>query len=320
MLRSAIENSLLFRDVDPDLLLETLAKCPAKNIAKGEILIEPGKQNDTVYFLVAGHLTIHIDKQDGPAIRIVSPGETVGELSLIGSTKTSAWVLGSDHCQVIAINQETLWGLINRATKIARNLLKIISGWIVSGNRQAVVTRKQIEELEGIARVDGLTGIYNRRSFDEAFQRLLTRCQYNKLPLSLIIIDADHFKKYNDSQGHLAGDQALITLAQVLTEATRPGDIAARYGGEEFAVILPETPPEVAIKVAERIRISVMNREIRMTNGKPLPSLTVSMGVGSIRRGATPQSVIKEADDHLYMAKAGGRNRVCHLVINDSAS
>ncbi|MBF0148091.1 MAG: GGDEF domain-containing protein [Magnetococcales bacterium] len=312
MLRKAIERSLLFQGVNPDLLLETLSRCPMQAIAKGEILIQPGKKNEFVFFLVMGTLTIHIDQLNTPPIRIVTPGETVGELSLIGSTKTSAWVLGGDHCEVIVINQETLWYLINQATQIARNLLKIISGWIVSGNQKTIVAQKQIEELEGIARVDGLTGVYNRRSFDEAFQRLFSRCQLDGTPISLIIIDADRFKNYNDTHGHQAGDHALIALGRVITETIRPGDFAARYGGEEFAVILPETATADAVKVAERMRISVMNRRISLPDGKPLPGLTISLGVGSNHQGSTLQHLLKEADDQLYQAKQGGRNRVSY--------
>lgn len=313
MLRRAVEQSILFRDVNPDLLLEILANCPVISIAKGEVLIAPGKHNESVYFLVDGHLSIHLEKPDGPAIRVVHPGETVGELSLIGSTKTSAWVLGVDRCEILIISQTHLWELIHKATRIARNLLKIISGWIVTGNQKTIATQKQIEELEGIARVDGLTGVYNRRSFDESFQRLLSRCHANQDPFSLIIIDADHFKKYNDTQGHQAGDQALIALASVITETIRPGDFAARYGGEEFAVILPETSREDAVKVAERMRIAIMNRKITMPDGQPLPGLTVSMGLGSDHTNSQPQDIIKEADENLYRAKAGGRNQVYYL-------
>ncbi|MBF0109100.1 MAG: GGDEF domain-containing protein [Magnetococcales bacterium] len=317
MLRKAIEQSVLFRDVHPDLLLQTLSDCPMRAVDTGEVLLQAGTKNETVYFLVMGTLTIHLETPESPAIRVVGPGETVGELSLIGSTLTSAWVLGGAPCQVIAISQETLWHLINQATRIARNLLRIISGWIVSGNRKTILQNRQIEELEGIARVDGLTGVYNRRSFDEAFQRLLSRCQVDGTPISMVIIDADHFKRYNDTQGHLAGDRALIALAAVMTETIRPGDFAARYGGEEFAVILPETSPADAAKVAERMRRSIMNRTIRMPDGTVLPGLTVSMGIGSSPPATTVQSILKEADEQLYRAKQEGRNRVCRQELPD---
>ncbi|MBF0420785.1 MAG: GGDEF domain-containing protein [Magnetococcales bacterium] len=311
MLRKAVENSLLFRDVDPDLLVAALTPGGSRKIAPGEVLIAPGQNNDKVYLLISGHLSIHLDRLEDPPIRMVKPGETVGELSLIGSTRTSAWVVGAEESDVVVIEQETLWSLINRETMVARNLLRIISGWIVSGNKKAIATNRQIEELEGIARVDSLTGVYNRRSFDESYHRLLARCQVNGSPFSLILLDVDHFKNYNDTQGHQAGDRALMALANVITDTIRPGDLAARYGGEEFAVILPETIPQDAAKVGERMRLSVMSCSIVQSDGTPLPGITISLGVGCLRDGATEQTILKEADDNLYRAKEGGRNRVC---------
>ncbi|MBF0422517.1 MAG: GGDEF domain-containing protein [Magnetococcales bacterium] len=310
MLMHAIENSYLFKGVDRELLLPILSRCPAEQVEAGQILIAPGEFNDKVYFLITGHLSIHLEKLDSSAIRLVTPGETVGELSLIGSTKTSAWVVGAEHSSVLVIDQETLWSLINQATTVAKNLLRLISGWIVSGNRQAVSNSRHIEELEGIARVDGLTGVYNRRTFDESFQRLLNRCVVSGRPFGLILLDADHFKKYNDCHGHQAGDQALVALANVITRTIRPGDLAARYGGEEFAVILPETTLGDAIKVAERLRQAVQQQPILTSDGKPLPGITVSLGIGCLRDGADGESILKEADDCLYKAKRQGRNQV----------
>lgn len=315
MLRRAVENSLLFRDIDPDLLVTMLASGGLRKIAPGEVVIAPGQHNDKVYFLTSGHLSIHLDRPEDPPIRLVRPGETVGELSLIGSTRTSAWVVGADEVsEVLVIDQEMLWALIDRETMVARNLLRIISGWIVTGNEKAIANNRQIEELEGIARVDGLTGVYNRRSFDESFQRLLSRCQGNGSPFSLILLDVDHFKKYNDTQGHQGGDRALMALANVITDTIRPGDLAARYGGEEFAVILPETISEDAVRVGERLRLSAMACSITQSDGTPLPGITISLGVGCVRDGATQQLILKEADDNLYRAKKEGRNRICFSV------
>lgn len=165
-------------------------------------------------------------------------------------------------------------------------------------------------EYEHHACVDVLSGLHNRRWLEETFARQLARCAQEGQPATLIMLDADRFKQYNDTQGHFGGDCALRALGHAIMENVRPNDLAARYGGEEFAVLLPDTSLEQGIAVAERLRRAVEVMPVHTPDGQCLPSITLSLGLAETQGGATLQSLITAADGALYRAKAAGRNRV----------
>jgi len=179
---------------------------------------------------------------------------------------------------------------------------------------QDITERKLLEaEWRRLSRMDGLTGIYNRRAFDEILERELRRSQRNHSPLSLAMIDIDAFKCYNDCYGHQGGDDTLKRVASVLREtAARGGDHVARYGGEEFAVIMAETPREGALLMAERLRAEVEALAIPHTKNPAGPHVTISVGVRAINGAdpVTPSALVDAADKCLYRAKHTGRNRV----------
>jgi diguanylate cyclase (GGDEF)-like protein len=162
------------------------------------------------------------------------------------------------------------------------------------------------EKLEELATTDALTGLKNRRKFDAAIDSEWRRAVRHRQPLALLMIDADHFKSYNDTYGHLAGDQVLIGVAICISDSVRrAGDCAARYGGEEFAVLLPGLSSAEALGIAETIRLKVQQWSEQPT------VTTVSIGVASLTPAATMQwfDLVSAADRALYAAKAGGRNR-----------
>lgn len=165
-------------------------------------------------------------------------------------------------------------------------------------------------DLSRQASTDALTGLANRRVFDEVLERDMARCGRAGTPLSLVLLDVDRFKHYNDVHGHQAGDSCLVMVANAIKSSLlRPSDLAARYGGEEFAVILPDTNMAGAEAVAERIRNAIAEASI---NGLG-EEITASLGVAEYdlsRAPGTPESLIRRADGALYSAKAGGRNRV----------
>jgi diguanylate cyclase (GGDEF)-like protein len=166
--------------------------------------------------------------------------------------------------------------------------------------------------LATMASTDGLTGLANRRALDETFAREWRRAMRDRIPLSLVMVDADHFKSYNDSFGHQAGDAALVALAECLKgSARRAADLAARYGGEEFALLLPGLSIAEAADHAEAIRARVLALRADQ-QGRPDSTPTVSIGVASMipRQGLEPRDLIRAADSALYEAKSKGRNRV----------
>ncbi|TFW17407.1 sensor domain-containing diguanylate cyclase [Massilia arenosa] len=169
------------------------------------------------------------------------------------------------------------------------------------------------ETLRAQSYVDGLTGIANRRYFDVALNRELKRAIRLKAGLSLLLVDIDSFKAYNDHFGHQQGDQCLATVARALAAMLkRPADVAARYGGEEFAAILPDTSAEQAGVLAEAIRAEVAALALEHAPAAKWPMVTLSIGVSSFdsRVLNEPKALIEAADRALYAAKHGGRNRV----------
>lgn len=159
---------------------------------------------------------------------------------------------------------------------------------------------------------DPLTGLYNRRYLEENLARELQRCERKGLPLSVLMLDVDHFKRFNDQHGHAAGDAILAHVGRVLREHTRGEDIACRYGGEEFTIVLPETDVATALVRAEALRVAVGSGTI-MHLGKTLGPITISVGAATAPDdGGTAQVLLEVADAALYRAKAEGRDRVIH--------
>ncbi|MGQ9686487.1 MAG: diguanylate cyclase [Thiobacillaceae bacterium] len=165
----------------------------------------------------------------------------------------------------------------------------------------------ELERHRRAALIDPLTGLYNRRGLDD----LLADLWSTNSPITMLVVDIDHFKKINDTHGHQVGDVVIRQVAEVLRKSIRGEDYAARYGGEEFVVLLPDTDLAGGQQVAEHIRQKISKlRLVRRHDNTVIDAFTVSIGVASRQPGDSPESLFKRADEALYLSKSGGRNRV----------
>jgi diguanylate cyclase (GGDEF)-like protein len=186
--------------------------------------------------------------------------------------------------------------------KIGRSVFKFLRG----GN----IENAYHEEIYRLTTTDGLTQVYNKRYFLETLEREFARSSRYKRDLALVLFDVDHFKRVNDSHGHLAGDAVLKGLAQLVQRHVRKQDVLARYGGEEFALLLPESNVAQSTATAEKIR-TLVERHAFEAESKGI-RVTLSLGVAGLRPDVErPDLLVREADEELYRAKRSGRNRTC---------
>ena len=180
--------------------------------------------------------------------------------------------------------------------------------------RTHLTLKRQSDAMRELTLTDALTGVANRRSFNDAIQNEWRRCARSGMPLSVVMIDIDHFKRYNDAYGHQAGDACLKQVASTMLQcAGRPPDLLARYGGEEFVILLPQVDVPGAQTVAQRILESVRALAIPHRMSSVSDAVTVSLGVATLMpdEGGSPEGLVRCADDALYQAKKNGRNRFC---------
>jgi diguanylate cyclase (GGDEF)-like protein len=308
--RFTVRDLQLFRDSYDSGVDAALAGCAVVRVARGE-RVEDG-QRARLYIVLSGLLEVAPDAhagEDSGTIRIL-PGESVGEQAVLDDAVNHAAMTALEDCDLLVIEPELVWELIDRSNVLARNLLRLLSFRVRAANAQLRRRQKLGEFYRQLSLNDGLTSLYNRAWLNEMLPKLVARSLQDGSPLSLVMIDLDHFKRFNDTHGHIAGDTALSLAAGVIRGALRPSDFAVRYGGEELMAVLPDTNAQLALMVAERLcqrlRATVVFPDMRL----PLPHMTGSFGVACLQPGFDEHALMAAADAALYRAKQGGRDRV----------
>ncbi len=301
----------LFHDSDHDSLAPLLAQCAVVRLAAGETLADSNRAR--LYIVLSGALAVAAETEtgmpEGGASRIL-PGESVGEQSVLDDSANLANISAVLDSELLVIDGALVWTLIDRSGGLARNLLRLLSFRIRAANAQLRRGQKLGEFYRMMSMNDGLTGLYNRTWLSDMLPKMIATAHRAGTPLALVMIDLDHFKVFNDTHGHLTGDDALRAAAGVIAVALRPSDFAVRYGGEEMMVILPETSELLAVMVAERLCARMREAQIFPDMRQPLPHVTASVGVAVLAEGMDDLGLIAAADAALYRAKDGGRNQV----------
>ena len=307
--RYDIHDLELFRDAVTPAVTRALAPCKVVRLAKGEQLQDSIRAH--LYIVLAGALGVAAETAMGEAtIERIAPGQSVGEQSVLDDAANLDAIMALEDSELLVIEPDMVWRLIDEANGVARNLLRMLSFRIRAANALLRRRQKLGEFYRQLSMNDGLTGLYNRAWLNDMLPKLVARSRMDGTPLSLVMIDLDHFKRFNDTHGHMAGDTALATAAAAIRSALRPSDFAVRYGGEELMAILPNTNRTLAVMVAERLcgrmREAVVFDDMRIA----LPHITGSFGVASLGAEQDERSLVEAADAALYRAKQTGRDRI----------
>ncbi|MBC3863606.1 GGDEF domain-containing protein [Undibacterium jejuense] len=312
-----IEDIHLFRDLDQENLAlshDIIKDCPVVKACKGQVVLDANSSGSRLFIVLHGALGITKLNEDNNhienSITQYLPGECVGEISVLDEEIHSATISALSDSELLVIEADILWRLIDELNGVARNLLQLLSFRIRAANAQIRSRQKVGEFYRQLSMVDGLTGLHNRAWLNAQLPGLIENAHATGNALSIIMVDLDHFKRFNDEHGHLLGDDALQTAAKVLNAGLRPTDFAARYGGEEMMVILPGTAQKAAIGVAQRLCTKLSKTRVFLDNRKPLPHITGSFGVATLEPGMDSAQLMTAADTALYRAKDGGRNQV----------
>jgi diguanylate cyclase len=294
---------------------------PSLNETINETLTRNGSLSpadiDQIYdtYLSPTRLTDRIDKVGS---RVMDEIEQVMSMvdAAVGSASTYSESLAGVSQQLgkAGTDREGLRAIVESLVQTAKDMEAVnqkLEARLSESKQEINVLQENLEVVRNESLTDPLTSLANRKFFDQALLKAISEAMTSSESVSLMLTDIDHFKTFNDTFGHLTGDQVLRLVAMSVKQNVKGQDTAARYGGEEFAVILPNTPLRSGVTVAEHIRRAVMTKELmKRSTGEHLGRVTISIGVATLRAGDTAQSLIGRADACLYAAKRNGRNRV----------
>lgn len=310
----ALADLQLFADVRDPGVAALVGPCQVVQLATDEVIRHQPDEAMRMYIVLSGALCARtgVDDEHPRAMQEVRilPGESIGELSVLDDAPHFSMLIALQESALLIIEADTLWRLIDESNGVARNLLRQLSFRLRTTSAQLRKREKLGEFYRQLSMVDSLTGLHNRAWLDGRLPEMIAEAHLQTRPLSIIMIDLDHFKRFNDTHGHAGGDNALRAAAHVLIAALRPSDFAVRFGGEEMTVILPGTDDAgcmlVAQRLCERMRETIVFPDMRM----PLPQLTASFGVATLQAEQDAEVLLAHADAALYRAKKAGRNQV----------
>jgi diguanylate cyclase len=293
---------------------------PSLNQKINETLAQKGTLSaadlDAIYdtFLAPSRLTDRIDNVGSKVVDEIAQVMAMIDAAVGSTTSYAESLAGASEKLGTSGEREGLRLIVEslvRSTKEMEQTNQALENRLKASKQEITELQENLEVVRHESLTDPLTTLANRKYFDQALDKAMAESRRTGTPLTLMMTDIDHFKKFNDTFGHLTGDQVLRLVAMAVKQNVKGQDLAARYGGEEFAVVLPNTALRQALTVADHIRRAVMTKELmKRSTGEHLGRVTISVGVAMLHGGDTAQALIERADTCLYAAKRNGRNKV----------
>ncbi len=307
---SELKKMALFDGVPEETIERIVDSFVIRRLKKQEVLLVPDQPNHYLYLVLSGKLSIFLDSSLVEPVCCFGPGEPVGELSIIDSSMTSAYVVADEDSRILVLEETQVWSLLQESHTFTRNLLTSLSRRLRQANRVISDKYRLEDSILHYGMVDVLTGMHSRWWFEQMGTRALKRCVLQGRPFSVLMADLDGFRGFNESHGRMSGDLALNRIAHTIQEHLRATDLAVRYEGDRMLVLLPETDLHQARTAAERLRLKVMYTDLPAPGGKWHHSLTLSVGIAQAADGQSLEELMDCLMVALRRAKGMGRNYV----------
>ena len=321
-----LRNVRIFCDLTDKEIQGLLELLHPRELEEGATLFRQGDPGGELFVVESGALGIAVTLDDGKNLEIAAfkQGDFFGEMSIFEKEPRSATCYAKSQSRLLAMNEREFFQLVESNPASAGKVM----------TRMLTVTRRRLEDTGGFlsdmvqwgedarrrAITDPLTGLYNRRYLEEALEEYFMKARNGSKPLSVVMLDLDHFREINERYSEKAGDKVILAAAEIYRRFLRPTDVAARYGGDEFTFILPDTDPATACTIMESIRSTIeesdlLEKAVPASRAKSrkssLPKVTTSQGLACFPEHASDPKALREAaDSALYKAKEAGRNRI----------
>ncbi len=298
-----LQGSPLFKKVKSSLLASLLMKTTQIRLVAEQILMTPGQQNDRIYIVLSGRLSVQITVYDPKPLALLGMGECVGEMSMFDDDHVSSYIIAATDCELLSVPHAVAWAILNESLQASHNMLSILSNRIRSSNRVLAESMESMHGYEALDYVNTVTGIYNRRWLSENIARLIHRHARNNQPCAFILLKIENFVRFEARFGSLGSDQAQRTIAQTMLRCLRPNDVATHISEDQFAIFLPQSEPENVDRVTDRLLDEISQMTIVTPSGDALPPVTLSVGISQLQPHDTLDSLIARANSAICGAQ-----------------
>ena len=287
-----LQGSPLFQKVKSSTIASMLMKTTRVKLEAGEILLTPGQRNEHLYLVLSGRMRAQINADDTKPLALFGIGESVGEMSMLDDSPVSAYVIAITDCELLSIEHQEVWSVLNRSIQASHNMLAMMAGRIRSSNRRLAESAANAQSYGALNYVNNVTGMYNSKWLSVNIGRMIRRHDMNQQPSALLLLKVENFGMFDSGFGTAGSEQAQHTIAETIARFLRPDDIAVHLEADRFAVFLSQTQAQDAQSVADRLHETLHQMVIGSPSGDAMPPLMLSVGVGRSQLNDTLESLL----------------------------